>query len=275
MKKFMLTFIVLPILASFSCSGEDAVTDLMGNCSNNNKVTIQLRTGLDITEHSSSFDKTNANAISTRTSTTTSANTFTPTLPKTFNAYFVAAEDKGQYQTGKMVKAVKVSNGDNAITLPAMRYKIYVTNYDLDKIRDNSKPETSLPESSSTLYYFGSSEKDLESDGITLDVTLSNPYATVAICKNSCVSSSPVYKDNNTYCENGNWYYLYIRNSETDTKIPVEIEKNTTTNYTLTKDILPNHIYEYTLSRNVSTVGGSLNITVNGFTNTYSSDINL
>lgn len=275
MKRFMLTFIILPIFASFSCSGEDEVTDQMGNSINNNEITIQLRTELGITENSSSFDKAFTGICATRAGQTSSDSTFSPTLPTTYKAYFVAEETKGQYKSGSIVKTAAVNDGTNIITVPAMKYNIYVTNYDIDKIPNSSDIEASLPESSSTLYYFGSSEKDLESDGITLDVTLSNPYATVAICKNSCVSSSPVYKDNNTYCENGNWYYLYIRNSETDTKIPVEIEKNTTTNYTLTKDILPNHIYEYTLSRNVSTVGGSLNITVNGFTNTYSSDINL
>lgn len=275
MKRFMLTFIILPIFASFSCSGEDEVTDQMGNSINNNEITIQLRTELGITENSSSFDKAFTGICATRAGQTSSDSTFSPTLPTTYKAYFVAEETKGQYKSGSIVKTAAVNDGTNIITVPAMKYNIYVTNYDIDKIPNSSDIEASLPESSSTLYYYGSNQKDLDSNGITLDVTLSNPYAAVAIYKNGCISSTPVYKDSNTYSESGNWYYLYIRDTKTNTKIPVNIAGYNADSYTLEKDISPDHIYQYTLSKSTSTTEGSLNIIVNGFSNIYNSSINL
>ena len=275
MKKFMLTFIVLPILATFSCSGEDEATGLLENSTNNNNVTIQLRAEPEVTEHISSFEKTNTGKIFTRAGETSSDSIFTPILPSTFKAYFVAAENKGQYQAGSMVKTVVVNDGTNDITVPAMKYKIYVTNYDIDNIQNNSDVEASLPESSSILYYYGSDEKDLDSSGIIVDIALTEPYAAVAIYKNNCISSAPIYKDSSTYSSTGNWYYLYIRNSETSTKIPVSIAGNGTSTYALEKDISPKHVYQYTLSKSTTSTEGSLNITVNGFSNTYNSTINL
>ncbi|MCI1246979.1 MAG: hypothetical protein LKG14_06315 [Prevotella sp.] len=270
MRKFMLTFVILPIFISFSCSGGDAVPDQIINNSEKD-VTIQLRTSLDITEQTSSLARVQTYKGLTRAGSASSDSSFTPDLPAAFKAYFVAAENKGQYKSGKLVKTVSVNDGTNTITVPAMKYKVFVSNYDSNKVWSTTDPASTLPESTTTLYYYGTQEKDLLSDGNTVDITLSTPYAAVAIYKNSYVSGKPVYKDGNAYDEKGNWYYLYIRNSETDTEIPINLDGMGNQTYTLQKDIAANQIYQYTLTATEA----SFIVKVNGFSHTYSSDINI
>lgn len=193
--------------------------------------------------------------------------TYVHQMPTNYTAYFVADETKGQYTTGQVVKTYSVTEGLNNITVPKMRVKVYVTNY-----TGHTNPNwytwgdavEQLPQTSHTLYLIGNNTIDYSTVTVGT-VTMVNPYAAVMIKNNQWISSAPSsYDTNKEYFLDtpSNWYILYIRNNNTNTKVPINIPGNPNQHYTLSKTIQVNKIYQYTINGNVLEDDGELNIIV-------------
>lgn len=197
-------------------------------------------------------------------------NSYTHQLPTSYKAYFVADETKGQYVQHQVVQVIDVVSGMNSITVPKMKVKVYVTNYDhpnYDETQPNAwytwnDAKQQLPQTSHTLnlHGFNSIDYGVETVG---EVTVTNPYSAVMIKNNQWVSSAPSSYDTNqnyTLVAMDEWYLLYIRNNNTNTKIPISIAGNPNQHYTLSKAIQANKIYQYTINGNVLEDDGNLNI---------------
>lgn len=267
MKKILFSFAALAaIIVMGSCSND---SDLTGSSSANSKsigdvtVNLNINPGVSVSGSNSSMAKSTVNSVNksltraamTRTAaSTTSADannpssSFTPTLPSTFTAYFVATADEGDYKAGEIVRTASVNTGNNSLTIPAIPYKVYVTNYTPSKdisgtFKAGSSEETSvltdslsagaegkwnlerleanLPTSSTTLYLFGDSIADFSNTTgtATATVRMVNHYAAVCVAHNDFVSAvnydtNSGNADNVTAYNDGgsaNWYNLYIR----------------------------------------------------------------
>ena len=87
---------------------------------------------------------------------------FTPVLPTSFKAYFVSADATPYYAKGSIVKIANVVTGDNSITLPDIKYNVYVTNMESNLKVDNTKDKEvnissiykSFPESNDFIYLY-------------------------------------------------------------------------------------------------------------------------
>lgn len=267
MKKILFSFAALAaIIVMGSCSND---SDLTGSSSANSKsigdvtVNLNINPGVSVSGSNSSMAKSTVNSVNksltraamTRAAaSTTSADannpssSFTPTLPSTFTAYFVATADEGDYKAGEIVRTASVNTGNNSLTIPAIPYKVYVTNYTPSKdisgtFKAGSSEETSvltdslsagaegkwnlerleanLPTSSTTLYLFGDSIADFSNTTgtATATVRMVNHYAAVCVAHNDFVSAvnydtNSGNADNVTAYNDGgsaNWYNLYIR----------------------------------------------------------------
>ena len=71
------------------------------------------------------------------------------------------------------------------------------------------------------------------------------------------------------------WHMRYLRATNTNTFVPLNIAGNTNTSYTLSKTISANNIYLYSLNGNVNDVGGDFNVVVLPFDGEYSETIDL
>lgn len=197
---------------------------------------------------------------------------YTHQMPTNYTAYFVADETRGQYTTGQVVKTYSVTEGLNNITVPKMKVKVYVTNY-LKPNGNETQPNAwytwsdavqQLPQTSHTLNLIGNNTIDYSNVTVGT-VTMVNPYAAVMIKSNQWISSAPSsYDTNQDYFLDtpSNWYILYIRNNNTNTKIPINIPGNPNQHYTLNRTIEANKIYQYTINGNVLEDDGNLDIIV-------------
>jgi hypothetical protein len=195
----------------------------------------------------------------------------------------VAAEATSEYAEGAIVRKVTVSSGSNSISVPAIKYHVYVTNYtpksslDADKTTNQEDTvkaiEDNLPQSSTTLYLFGESDADFSSTTSTANVTvqMTNHYAAVCVASNYVKGVTNTDTDTQTSysLDSTNlWWYIYV-------KVPTT---TATTNFTITvrglsesgiadgstrsfaKEISADNIYQYTINET-----GGLIITVNAF----------
>ena len=83
------------------------------------------------------------------------SNDFVATVPTSYKVYFVSAEKTEEYNKGDIVKTADVVLGDNKITLPDIKYNIYVTNYVPSTPATEADIKSmieSIPVSSSILY---------------------------------------------------------------------------------------------------------------------------
>lgn len=198
--------------------------------------------------------------------------TYQHIVPQTFTAYVVAQETKGQYVQNQVIKSIQVTEGMQQVTVPKMKLKFYITNYNhltSDEMQPNawyswSDAIQQLPQTSQNLFYLGSESEDFNLNS-SITVQLENPYAAVMIKNNNWVSSAPSsYDTNENYFlgTNSNWYVLYIRNNDTNTKVPINIPGNPNQHYTLKRSIEPNKSYQYTINGNVLEDGGNLNVVI-------------
>lgn len=124
---------------------------------------------------------------------------FLPTIPTKYIAYFVADEDKDSYKAGAIVKIISVHPGKNNITVPDIKYNVYVTNYNVKPLtgsvlteNDLTDIQENLPVASDSLCLSGDilgvnfDNSDKISD--TISVSLQNLYAAVAVRKNTLTS---------------------------------------------------------------------------------------
>jgi hypothetical protein len=252
---------------------------VMGSCSNDSDLTnstvssktvgdvmvsLNINPGVKVSESNSSMaqsttssaNKTLTRAAMTRADASTTtvdannpASNFTPSLPSSYTAYFVATTDEGDYKPGEIVRTATVQKGSNSLKIPAIHYKIYVTNYtptanitgstfkagnsnETSVFKDSliagaegkwnlDRLEANLPTSSTTLYLFGDSIADFSNTTgtATATVRMVNHYAAVCVAHNDFVSAvNYATKSGNTdnvtaYNDGGsaNWYNLYIR----------------------------------------------------------------
>lgn len=320
MKKFIYSIAALAaIVVMGSCSQDSDLTSVKSSSSKIDSVTVGLNinTGIEVSESSSNMGKSTANSANTsltragETTVTTPANFSVDLSNYQYTAYFVAAEKTDEYVKGALVRKVTVKSGDNPISVPAMKYNIYVTNYDptttinaatgADQEQSIEDLESQLPESStSTLYLFGSQlGADFSATTATTNhkatVTLTNHYAAVCIAANDFVKSV-TYKATTTndsrtfvtdYVTNQSWYYMYINTQVT--QIPnsiIALQKiQGLESYDLNKKfdkashpLTADNVYQFTVSDDY-TGGGqggailTLNTTV--FTQTNSNDLNV
>lgn len=153
-----------------------------------------------------------------------------------------------------------------------MKVKVYATNYikpNGNEMQPNawytwSTAVDQMPQTSTTLNLLGSSSIDYSAVTVG-QVVMTNPYSAVMIKKNTWVTSAPMSYDTNTdyFLDIAtDWYILYIRNNNTNTKIPISIPGNPNQNYTLSRAIQANKIYQYQINGNVLEDAGNLTITV-------------
>ena len=263
MKPFRFFSIVALLAAAISFT---SCSDETTNVTNNYYVEmqeVQLSAKALITEVQSPFGAKNQTYG-------TIDNSYVLVMPTSYDAYFVADETRGQYTTGQVVKMITVTPGMNTVTIPKMRLKVYVTNWN-NPNNDEMQPNAwyalndavqQLPQTSTSLLLLGSNTIDYATTTIG-EVTVTNPYAAVMVKKNQWVTSAPSSYDTNMnyFLDNTtNWYILYIRNNNTNTKIPINIPGNPNQFYTLSRTILPNTINQFTINGNVLEDDGNLNI---------------
>lgn len=258
-----------------SCS-EDTIIN--NNYFEVEEVNITLDAQSLITESQSTFNYT--------TMSMSFDSTYQHIVPQTFTAYVVAQETKGQYTQNQVVKSIQVTEGMQQVTVPKMQLKFYITNYD-NPNSDEMQPDAwyawadakeQLPQTSHNLFYLGSKSEDFSSSS-SIIVQLGNPYAAVMIKNNNWISSAPssYYDGNQEYFLDipSNWYVLYIRNNNTNTKVPINIPGNPNQHYTLSRSIEPNKSYQYTINGNVLEDGGNLNVVISPIEVGESEEINL
>src|SRR5690606_31332953 len=105
---------------------------------------------------------------------------FQPEYPNQYTAYFVADETIGEEITkGELVKTLTVNEGDNTITLPAIKYKVYVTNYTgIGAWYTWPDALQQLPITSNTLYMYGNNTVDYYNED-SGEVIVETPYAAI------------------------------------------------------------------------------------------------
>jgi len=194
-------------------------------------------------------------------------------FPTSYKAYFVSAENKGDYVTGQLITTITVLPGQNTINIPKLKYNIYISNYEKEGSWYTWEDAVNqLPVSSDILYLYGKNAIDYSSV-TTGTVDVKNPYAAVMIKKNDIVTGIPTHYDNadSPYVlVTGNWYLKYIRLATTNTKVPVKYAY--VQNYTLNEPITANKIYKFTLI-GVGDTDGNLNVNVETFIETIEKEI--
>lgn len=191
-------------------------------------------------------------------------NTYVHTLPTTFTARFVCDEDRGQYKKGEVIKSLTVVNGVNQVlSLPKLKYKVYVSNYVMPNQNETqnypwyytagtlANISTQIPAYSNEILLFGIETIDYTTV-TTGTVTLTNFFSAVMVKNNSSVASAPFfnYSGNPLYTlvANNTWYLLYIRNTTTNSQVPLTFNApNMGWVYQLNKPIEGNKIYQYTI----------------------------
>lgn len=204
---------------------------------------------------------------STKMSSSNSTTEYEHQFPSSYTAYFISKETKGEYTKGQLITTISVVAGGNTITVPKLDYDVIVTNYTKEgNWYTWNDAIQQLPQTSQELYLYGKTSIDYSSVTVGT-VELTNPYAAVMITDNEWVNGTPTSHDTNQdYFKASGWYILYIRNNNTNTKIPVSIASYSSDTYTLKRDISPNHIYQFIIDGSVKNIeGGILGVTVKPF----------
>lgn len=187
-------------------------------------------------------------------------------FPSDYTAYFVSKQTKGDFTTGQVVDSIKVKSGTNNIRVPKLNYDVYVTNFKHNQPKwytwNNAIEQ--LPQGSHKLYLLGSNNIDYSKVTVGT-VELVNPYSAVMVLNNQWVNGAPTHYDSNleySLVDNDKWYLLYIRNSNTNSKVPVKIGGYNSDNYELRRTIEANKIYQYTIDGSVPITDGEDNFNV-------------
>jgi hypothetical protein len=314
MKKLIFSIAALAaIVVMGSCSQDSSLNNQTEKSVGNVTVSLNVNSGIEVSENNSSMDKSTVNstrALTTRAGgTTTTPAPFTVDLSKyEYTAYFVAAQDAGDYKTGDLVRKVTVTGGNNSISVPAIKYNIYVTNYDpATAITTGSQKESAvtglekqLPESStSTLYLFGSQlgadfSNTTDATQNKATVNLTNHYAAVCIAANDFVKSvsyEPTPNDPHTYvtyATSQNWFYMYINTSVTTMPnsiialqnfsgtIPPDYDLNT--KFDKTNPLVADNVYMFTVNDDYTgggQGGATLTVSTDVFKQTKSSNLSV
>jgi hypothetical protein len=319
------------IVVMGSCSQDSDLTNKTASSkAKQDSVTIGLsiNTGITVSESNSSMAKSTANVPITRaaatradatgsTTSSSSANTnnpgsnFVPTYPSSYTVYFVADQAQGDYKDQEIVYTMNITATNSNLTtattsgsatatevysatgikIPALNYKVYVTNYSTSQKAGGEFKAETLPTSSTTLYLNNgvgtTADLTSKSTNRTVTVALTNNYAAVAVAANDFVSAvaykgtsndvtgvETSYANNSTISSTntnvtwkvGGWFYLYINTTTTtspttNSKFTIENINGITksTEETLDKAITAGNIYQYIINDNYT--GGTLNNT--------------
>lgn len=305
-----ITFILLAVLSS--CSYNSNRYEIIANTKVHN---VQITIGA-ITNVTASQSEYKLNSMTTRSNSISNNDTVNvsseiTSIPDSLTAYLVANESKGQYIQGEIVDTIvlkgKTSTTTNGIqqttytatdSVPAMKCKIYVTNY--HGIKETlyyhfDASVSNLPDASQRLYLYGQSDDDIDfSTTKTVNINIRNLYAAVCIRNASPVTDNPVPEFMKTDTEKENiyyyktdstntWYYLYIlcpsdgtTSTSTNTAVKLKgVPEYTDKEYILDQQIIANNIYTYTFHSETSNVDTGINIIANGFSGTSNSTINV
>lgn len=162
----------------------------------------------------------------------TASQEYEHTFATSFKAYFVSLEQKGEYQQGQVVKVIDVTEGANTITVPALKYKVVVSNYAFTNVNNLlNQNRSQLPEKSSVLYLYGDNNIDYstQTEG---EVSVTNDYAALQVFKNEVTPTK-----GNDFFDTPHWYVVYVRNQNggntigTNIQIPVKRIDGSTGNY--------------------------------------------
>ncbi|MCH3984811.1 MAG: hypothetical protein LKK21_06680 [Prevotella sp.] len=265
MKRIIFLYIIAGTLVFASCADDTPPTAKY--------VTVNLQIGgdstLNLSGGSTSFDYSNSTKdfikpISATRAVVNGVNVpdFVPEVPKQFTAYLIANENKNGYSINQFVDSVTVHTGSNHITVPAMKYKVYVSNYKYPGMETNtwnwenwysghfsSPMEWPFPGSTTILYLYGKNEKMDFTNGAVGEIKMTNPYAAVCVYKNEYVRTPPIaYTKGEYFSQKGNWFYTYINcASSSRTNIGIMITPNIWYTYFNDK-ISANQIYQYVFS---------------------------
>jgi hypothetical protein len=316
MKKLIFSIAALAaIVVMGSCSKDSDLTNKTAESVGNVTVSLNVNSGIEVSGSSSSLNNQTAKSeTSTRAGISTRADVDneTPTTnfaadlsSTTYTAYFVATADQGEYKKGQIVRKISgiKENTATSISIPAISYTVYVTNYDTNapdqggQETDVTNLEDNLPESSTVLYLFGKNTADLSSGASqSIQVTLNNKYAAVCVANNDFVTgvaytpttslpSVTAYildswqTTETAWNDKAPWYYMYIRADKSATSNSTialntaNMGGNASTTWPLNNDITADQIYQYTVK---SVNGGaSLTVTENVFKQINSSVLNV
>lgn len=212
--------------------------------------------------------------------------------PEFANVIFVADETKGKYTQGQVIEYMNLStNTAHTITIPALKYKVYATNYNHDmpqkgdmvqgKWYTNNNAFSQMPGASTTLLMHGSATIDYSVANATGEVTMTNPYSAVMIRNNENLHTTvaPLFQGQNgrdyILVDNNKWYLLYIRANTTNTKVTLAYNVNNTNFVNLTKNIVANKIYQYTYKGVGSATDDGFIVNVNPLENGEAENIDL
>ena len=304
-------------------------------------VSLNLNSGIEVSESGSSMAQSTVNsantsltrAAGTRADATTGSTTnsssastnnpttdFAPTYPSSYTVYFVATGDQGDYTDKEIVYTMNIT-ADNTnlstvttsgsttkvysatgIKIPAIKYKVYVTNYTTTQTAGKQFNAETLPTSSTTLYLNNGNGKEADLTSTfknrTVDVTLTNNYAAVAVAHNDFVSGVTYnVGEDNTKTNNvinyissssdkngvGSWFYLYIEvtdsNKTTNYTISLQNILNAGESVTLKRSITAGNIYQYIINDNYTggndNNGDGLTIRVTPFTKQADTDVSV
>lgn len=182
--------------------------------------------------------------------------TYVHVVPTSFTLHVIADETKGQFVKDQIIKTTTVTTGSNTVSLPKMKLRLVASNYTATTNWVTWNKQSSIgqfPQTSTTLYYYGDVLTNFTNTNIAT-LTMENPYAGIMIKKNQWVTGTPMsYDTQQSYFLDTptDWYILYSRNNNTNTKVPITIPGNPNTHYTLSKTIQPNKSYQYIINGGV------------------------
>lgn len=234
MRNLLSVFLILLITIFVGCSKKEATIIIVEN------VEVHLNT--------KSVFNIEQEGFSTRSATTEYQHVY----PTEFKAYFIATESKGPYIQGQLVKTVDVINGLQSITIPKLKYTVYVTNYEKEGSW-YTWPDAieQMPLASDVLYLYGFNIIDYSTD-IYGEVIAKNPWSAIMIEDNEYFDpdKDPLeYNSNSNYVlTDEGWWLKYVRdnhNSAVWLKYPWMVGN---TQLGLNLDVLPNKIYKYRMT---------------------------
>lgn len=204
-------------------------------------------------------------------------------IPTTFKAYFVSAENKGPYIIGQLITTLDVTSGIQTITVPKIKYNVYVTNYEKEGSWYTWDDATSqLPKSSYDLYLYGKNEIDYSNNTVG-EVEVKNPYSAVFINIQYLdpARTPKEYNGNKDYKKfDDDWWYLYTRkNHNSQVWVLMSSINGSPGNksYQWSDDLEANKIYRFTFNNDPGNtdLDGNFNVVVDPWGDEYDEEINL
>jgi hypothetical protein len=151
------------------------------------------------------------------------------TVPSTFNVYFIPTDIVSATITYTNVEA-----GKRVFELPAMKYRVVVTNSEVQH-------RYQLPQSSDVLLLFGENTVDFTTIE-NVDVEVTNDYASIMVAKNKAITSAPIF-GSITLADFGSYYNIYMRNGEGGAIIG-DLGINNWT-YRSSVSVMPNEVHRF------------------------------